>query len=117
MQVNKLSLEINLELNSQLNSKSNLNLTKKEAWLGVPPSCRQLIEDQPIDTGRMPALPENILISSFFDFDHPHIADSFGIFKHHLIAFWRPGRIPDIGVEFGITGELFLFASGSRNDP
>ncbi|HNB74389.1 MAG TPA: hypothetical protein PKZ53_18770 [Acidobacteriota bacterium] len=44
---------------------SYYSFSEKDSPLGTPASCRQLLEPQPIDAGRMPALPGNIYLKCY----------------------------------------------------
>jgi hypothetical protein len=39
-----------------------ISFSEKDSLLGTPASCRQLIGTQPIDAGKIPALPGNIYL-------------------------------------------------------
>ena len=41
------------------------SLSEKDSPLGTPASCRQLIGYEPLDAGKMPALPGNIYLKSY----------------------------------------------------
>ncbi|HMZ78798.1 MAG TPA: hypothetical protein PLL06_03795 [Acidobacteriota bacterium] len=41
------------------------SFSEKDSPLGTPASCRQLLEPQPIDAGKMPALPGNIYLKCY----------------------------------------------------
>ncbi|HNB72160.1 MAG TPA: hypothetical protein PLS70_13660 [Acidobacteriota bacterium] len=44
---------------------SKYSFSEKDSPLGTPASCRQLLEPQPIDAGKIPALPGNIYLKCY----------------------------------------------------